>query len=301
MTRYAYYPGCSLETMAASYHVSSMEVAHLLGVELEEIEDWNCCGATAYSKVDPLLATVLCARNLALAEKQGLDIVAPCNACYKNLWTTNAALQRDPDLADHMNYALEADNLHYDGRVDVSHIMHAFVTDEALDTMRAKANGRLKGLKVAPYYGCQIVRPRRPGVDLKELDDPGYFEAMLTAAGADPVPYPYRLRCCGAALMVTNRRAAVQMLRDLLQGAVDAGAEVIATACPLCQTNLECYQAEVNRAYGTSYRMPILYFTQLLGLALGVRANRLGIGTELVSAKAICRPPMAAAAAQQST
>ncbi len=123
MTRYAYYPGCSLETMAATYHVSSMEVAHKLGIELEELEDWNCCGATAYSHVDELLATVLCARNLALAEKQGLDIVAPCNACYKNLWTTNAALKRDPDLAEHMNYALEADDLRYDGNVEVSHIM----------------------------------------------------------------------------------------------------------------------------------------------------------------------------------
>jgi heterodisulfide reductase subunit B len=301
MTRYAYYPGCSLETMAASYHVSSMEVAHLLGVELEEIEDWNCCGATAYSKVDELLATVLCARNLALAQQQGLDIVAPCNACYKNLWTTNAALRRDPDLAEHMNYALEADHLRYDGGVEVSHILHAFVTDEALATIRQKANGRVKGLKVAPYYGCQIARPRRPGLELKEVDDPGYFETLLKAAGADPVPYPYRLRCCGAALMVTNRRAGLSMLRDLLQGAVDAGAEVIATTCPLCQTNLECYQAEVNHAYGTGYSMPILYFTQLLGLALGVRPGKLGIGKELVSAKAICRPPVAAAATPTPT
>ncbi|MFH1330839.1 MAG: CoB--CoM heterodisulfide reductase iron-sulfur subunit B family protein [Actinomycetota bacterium] len=296
MTRYAYYPGCSLETMAATYHVSSMEVAHKLGLELEELEDWNCCGATAYSHVDDLLATVLCARNLAIAEKQGLNIVAPCNACYKNLWTTNAALKRDPDLAEHMNYALEADDLHYDGSIEVGHIMDAFVTDEALATIRKKANERLKGLRVAPYYGCQIVRPRRPGLDQSQVDDPRYFESLLQAAGADPVPYPYKLRCCGAALMVTNRRAAVQTLRDLLQSAVDVGAEVIATTCPLCQTNLECYQAEVNRVYGTDYAMPILYFTQLLGLALGVGVKRLGIGKELVSAEAIIKRPTAATA-----
>ena len=291
MNRYAYYPGCSLETMAASYHVSSMEVAHLLGLELEELEDWNCCGATAYSKVDELLATVLCTRNLALAEKRGLDIVAPCNACYKNLWTTNAALQRDADLAEHMNYALEADDLHYGGSVRVRHIMDAFVTDEAMATIRQLAGDRIKGLKVAPYYGCQIVRPRRPGVDLAQADNPVYFEKLLKAAGADPVPFPYKLRCCGAALMITNRRAAVQMLRDLLQSAVDAGAEVIATTCPLCQTNLECYQGEVNRAYGTGFELPVLYFTQLLGLALGVAAKRLGIGRELVSAEAVLKRP----------
>ena len=291
MTRYAYYPGCSLETMAASYHVSSMEVAHTLGIELEELEDWNCCGATAYSKVDELLATVLCARNLALAEKRGLNIVAPCNACYKNLWTTNAALRRDSDLAEHMNYALEADDLHYGGTVDVSHIMHAFVTDESLASIRRKAGDRIKGLRVAAYYGCQIARPRRTGLEIAQVDNPTYFEGLLEAAGADSVAFPYKLRCCGAALMVTSRRAAVQMLRDLLESAVDSGAEVIATACPLCQTNLECYQDEVNRAYGTSYAVPILYFTQLLGLALGVGANRLGIGRELVPAKGVLKRP----------
>jgi heterodisulfide reductase subunit B len=298
MTRYAYYPGCSLETMAATYHVSSMEVAHKLGIELEEMEDWNCCGATAYSHVDELLATVLCARNLAIAEKQGLDIVAPCNACYKNLWTANAALKRDPDLAEHMNYALEADDLHYGGGIEVSHIMDAFVTDEALATIRAKANDRLRGLKVAPYYGCQIVRPRRPGADLAQIDDPRYFEELLEAAGAEPVPYPYKVRCCGAALMVTNRRAALQMTRDVLQNALDSGAEIIATACPLCQTNLECYQAEVNHAFGTSYAVPVVYFTQLVGLALGVGVRRLGLGKELVSAEAILsRTPKAPAKA----
>ena len=297
MTRFAYYPGCSLETMAATYHVSSMEVAAKLGVELEELEDWNCCGATAYSKVDELLATVLCARNLAIAEKKGLDVVAPCNACYKNLWTTNAAMKRDADLAEHMNYALEADHLHFDGTVDVRHILHAFVTDEALGSIRRLAGDRIKGLRVAPYYGCQIVRPRRPGVELDQVENPTYFEALLEAAGASPVAYPYKLRCCGAALMVTNRAAAVQMLRDLLQSAADAGAEVIATTCPLCQTNLECYQGEVNRAYGTSFAVPILYFTQLLGLALGIGVKRLGIGKELVSADAIVRRPCAPAPA----
>jgi heterodisulfide reductase subunit B len=246
--------------------------------------------------VDELLATVLCARNLAIAEKQGLDIVAPCNACYKNLWTTNAALKRDPDLADHMNYALEADRLHYDGTVEVRHIMNAFVTDEALASVRRHAGDHIKGLRVAPYYGCQIVRPRRPGVDLVGVDAPTYFESLLKAAGADPVPFPYKLRCCGAALMVTNRRAAAAMLRDLLQSAVDGGAEIIATACPLCQTNLECYQGEVNRAFGTDFKVPILYFTQLLGLALGVGSKRLGIGKELVSAAPVLRRPAAAPA-----
>jgi heterodisulfide reductase subunit B len=212
--------------------------------------------------------------------------VAPCNACFKNLRTINVALQRDADLAEHMNFALEADDLHYGGGVKVNHIMDLFVAAPVLEAIRAKANDRIRGLRVAAYYGCQIVRPRRPGMDLRDIDDPRYFEELLAAAGAEPVPYPYKLRCCGAALMVTNRQAAAQMVRDLLQSAVDAGADVIATACPLCQTNLECYQADVNRLCGTDYAMPIVYFTQLLGLALGVGVRRLGLGKELVSAKA---------------
>ncbi len=281
MKRYAYYPGCSAETVSASYNVSTLETGARLGVEFQEIEDWNCCGATPYTNIDELLAHGLCARNLAIAERAGLDVVAPCNACFKNLHHADAELKADPRLAEHINYALEADGLCYGGTIAVHHLIHVFVKDVGLEAVKKAVTRPLAGLKVAAYYGCQLVRPDRD--DGFDPEAPRYFEDLLAAIGADAVPFPYRLRCCGASLMVAGRRAALAMVRALLRGAVQAQADVIATACPLCQLNLECYQQDVNREFGTQYRLPVLYFTQLMGLAMGIEPRRLGIGTELVS------------------
>lgn len=286
MKKFAYYPGCSLEKMAASYHVSTMETARVLGVELEEIEDWNCCGATAYFHVDEILATTLSARNLAMAEQQGLNLVAPCSGCFKNMYFANMSLKQDKDLADHVNYALEADGLKFNGSIDVNHIIDVYVNEVGLGEIKKHVTRPLKNLKVAPYYGCQLVRPRKTD---ENVEDPRFFEDLLTTIGATPVNYPMRLRCCGASLIVTNKKAALSMVRSLLQTAEDAGADVIATACPLCQINLELYQTEVNREFGTTLSMPIMYFTQLLGLAFGISAKKLGIGTEVVPTDDVLR------------
>lgn len=280
MKTYAYFPGCSLEKMARSYHLSALATTQRLGIELKELEDWNCCGATAYFHVDELLAYTLCARNLAMAERENLDVVAPCAGCYKNLYFTNADLKRDPDLAEHINFALEADNLHFAGSITVRHLIEVFVHDVGLDALRAQVSHPLKGLRIAPYYGCQVLRPRK---DHEDVERPHFFEDLLSAIGAVPVDYPHKLRCCGGALILTHRRAALSMVRNLLQSAVKAGAEVIATVCPLCQVNLECYQPQVNREFETDFTLPIMYFTQLVGLAMGIPAKELGIGTELVS------------------
>jgi heterodisulfide reductase subunit B len=286
MKKYAYYPGCSLEKMAASYHVSAMETARVLGVELEEIDDWNCCGATAYFHVDEILANTLCARNLAMAEQQGLNLVAPCSACFKNMYFTNEALKTDKDLADHINYALAEDNLKFKGSIDVNHLIEVFVNDVGLDEIKKHVKRPLKNLRVAPYYGCQLIRPRKAD---ENVEDPRFFENLLATIGATPVSYAMRLRCCGGSLIVTNKHAALSMVRALLQTAEDAGADVIATACPLCQINLEVYQTDVNREFGTDLSMPIMYFTQLLGLAIGIPVKKLGIGSEFVSAGDVLR------------
>ena len=286
MKKYAYYPGCSLEKMAASYHVSALETARVLGIEFEEIEDWNCCGATAYFHVDEILANTLCARNLAMAEQQGRDLVAPCSGCFKNMYFTNETLKRDKELADHINYALEADNLKFNGSIDVTHLLEVFVNEVGLDEIKKHVKRPLKNLRVAPYYGCQLIRPRKAA---ENVEDPRFFEDFFTAIGATPVAYPMRLRCCGGSLIITNKHAALSMVRALLKTAEDAGADVIATACPLCQINLEVYQTEVNREFGTNLSMPILYFTQLLGLAFGSSAKKLGIGTEVASTDDVLR------------
>jgi len=284
MKKFAYFPGCSLEKMASSYHKSALETTSKFDIELQELDDWNCCGATTYFHVDEVLANTLVARNLALAEKEGLDFVAPCSACYKNAYFTSAYLKKDPDLAEHINFALEEDDLQYNAEIDVYHLIEVFADEIGPKKLKEKVSKPLKGLNIAPYYGCQIVRPRKNG---EEVENPQYFEELISAIGADPVNFPERLRCCGGSLIMTSRVPALDMVRILLQSAEKNGADVIATACPLCQVNLECYQNAVNEEFGTEFHLPILYFTQLIGLALGISAKKLGFGIELVSAKPI--------------
>lgn len=281
MKRYAYYPGCSLESLAHSYHLSTLEVAGALGLELAEIADWNCCGATAYFPVDELLAHTLVARNLALAEKAEMsDFVAPCSACYKNAYFTNKYLRQDPDLAEHINYALEVDHLHVKGDLQVRHLIDVFLEDVGLEAIGRQVNRPLQGLKVAAYYGCQLLRPRK---DHEDTEDPRFFEELLSAIGAHPVAFASKTRCCGGSLIVTNRKAALDMVRILLEDATRQQAGVIATLCPMCNVNLEVYQAQVNHEFGTSFAVPVMYFTQLMGVAMGLKPDRLGIGKEMVS------------------
>ncbi len=283
MKQYAYYPGCSLESLATSYHLSSVEAGRALGIELKEIEDWNCCGATAYFHVDELLAYTLVARNLALAEKEGLDFVAPCSACYKNAYSANIHLQQDPELAEHINFALEADNLHVNGTMKVRHLAEVFFEDVGVEEIAKKISRPLEGLRVAPYYGCQMVRPKKIGDTPADVENPRFLEDLLAAIGAEPVEYASKTRCCGGSLIITNRMAALDMVHKLLLDAVNNKVDVIVTTCPMCNVNLELYQRQVNREYDTDFSMPAMYFTQLIGVALGIAPGRLGIGKELVS------------------
>ncbi|MGA2820567.1 MAG: CoB--CoM heterodisulfide reductase iron-sulfur subunit B family protein [Anaerolineales bacterium] len=293
MKEYAYFPGCSLEKMGLSYHLSATETTQRLGVQLHELEDWNCCGATAYFHVDEVLAFALSARNLAMAEKQNLDVVCPCSGCYKNMYSARTQLRADPDMAEHINYALEADNLHFSGKSSVRHLMEVLVEDVGLEEIKSKMTHPLTGLRIAVYYGCQMVRPKK---GTEDVEQPRFFEDLMATTGGEPIDYPLRLRCCGGSLIISSRPAALSLVHDLLQNAVDRGAAVIATACPMCQINLECYQGQVNEVFGTKFSVPVLYFTQVLGLAMGVAPERLGIGSELVSAEpilAFCNRPQA--------
>ncbi|MBM3125403.1 MAG: disulfide reductase [Chloroflexi bacterium] len=280
MKEYAYYPGCSLEKMAVSYHLSAVETTGKLGIKLKELEDWSCCGATAYSGIDELLSHTLSARNLAIAEKTGLDFVAPCSACYKNMYFTAVHMRKDADLAEHINFALEEDNLHFSGNVTVRHLIEVYVNEVGLEEIKSKVTRPLEGVRVAPYYGCQIMRPRK---DHEDVEQPQFFEELLAAIGAMPINYPLKMRCCGGSLIISSRTAALSMVRNLLQSAVDGQADVIATTCPMCQVNLECYQQQVNQEFGTNFSVPVLYFTQLIGLAFGITPKKLGMGKEFVA------------------
>jgi len=277
---FAYYPGCSLEYTGKPYDQSVREVFKALGVGLREIEDWNCCGATMYMSQNETVALSVCARNLALAQAMGnCDICAPCSSCYTILRKTNRQIAWNPHTRSKISEALAAAKLTYDTPVGVRHPLDILVNSVGIETIVKKAKFLFDGLKVAPYYGCQIVRPVE---DFDDMDDPTTMDRLLSALGADVVPYPDKVRCCGGMLMTTYEDVALDLNNGLLTSARENGAEVIATVCPLCHMNLEGYQAKINAKHHTNHHTPIVYFTQLVGLALGLDSRKLGMDTLLV-------------------
>lgn len=296
--KYAFYPGCSLEASSAAYAKSIQAVCDALGVQLVEIDDWNCCGATEYYSLHRLTASAVIARNLALVDKSLDQVVAPCAACFLNLKKVDHQMAEDPAWAEKVNAALAAGGLRYQpGRVKVRHLVEVLHSDVGKERIQAQVKKPLQGLKVAPYYGCQIVRP------FKDWDNPEYpmkLDELMSWVGAEVVPYPAKAACCGGHMTQISEAQAYELLRRLLQSAVDAGADVILCMCPMCQLNLDAYQAAVNSYFGTNFRVPILFFTQVLGLALGLPLKQLGFGSEIVAALPVLRQKIPAVVAAAS-
>jgi heterodisulfide reductase subunit B len=280
MLEYAYYPGCSLEHTASPYDKSIRMVFQALGVGLHEIEDWNCCGATMYMSAKKIVGYSISARNLALAQNMGMPICAPCSSCYTILRKTNRHIAWDPKERAKINEALKAADLSYDTHVDVRHPLDILSNDIGLDSIAARVTNPLKGIKVAPYYGCQIVRPHG---QFDDVDDPIKMDQLLSSIGAEVVHYPCKVRCCGGMLMTTQQNIALELNLKLLEAAVDNGADMIATACPLCQMNLEAYQKKINKAFNRNFNIPVVYFSHLLGIALGIKPDQMGIEQFIIS------------------
>jgi len=277
--KYTYYPGCSLESSARGYDESVRFVFSALGHDLIELEDWNCCGATYYMSIKETISLVFSARNLALAEKSGRDIVAPCSSCYTILYKTNHILKNNPIMLAKVNQALKKDNLKYNLSIKVRHPLEVLVNDIGVESIIKKMCNSFDGTKIAQYYGCQIVRPDR-GLDDKE--NPIMMDTLFEALGASNVYFPMKVRCCGGMLMTTRPEVALKLNREILECAAENGAECIVTTCPLCQMNLEAYQERINRCYGTNLHIPILFFTQALGWALGGSNADLGLKRNLI-------------------
>ena len=285
--KYIYYPGCSLERNASAYNDSTKAVAEPLGMEFQEVDDWNCCGAVEFIAVDKIQAYALTARNLALAEQQltnGEHMIAPCSACFLNLSKCDAYLTASSGLTDKVNQALKAGGMSYTpGKVHTRHLLDVIVNDVGYEAVEQKVKNPLYGLRVAPYYGCLIVRPGF----LDKFDDPEYptsLDKLTRSLGATVVDFPMKAHCCGGHMTQISDEIALNMINHLLKNAADYQADVIVTICPMCQLNLDAYQKDVNRALGTNYNIPILYFTQLIGLALGLSADALGFGKEIIDA-----------------
>ena len=282
MKQYAYFPGCSASDGGAkAYGWSALAVSRVLGIDLFEIDDWNCCGSTPYSSVEELSSFCLSARNLALAEQMGLDIVTPCSSCYVILNRTNAYLKQYPELKAQVSEALAAGGLEYRGTVRVRHLLDVFVSDVGYEAIATAVKKSLEGLKVAPYYGCQLVRPRF-GFDHPEA--PQSMDRLITSLGGEAIEFPMKARCCGGSLIISEEDMALELIGKVLNSALAGGAECLITPCPLCQTNLDAYQSRANRKLHTSFHLPVLFFTQLMGVAFGLGEEELGLKTCIVPA-----------------
>lgn len=281
--KYLYYPGCSLKGTSRGYEESVLAAFEALGVAVDELEDWNCCGATAYMAVDEMKAFALAARNLALAEQQDGSahptLMAPCSGCYLVLSKTQHYLQEYSEVSRTIDGALQAARLRYARTVHVRHPLDILINEIGVQEIARKVRQPLQGLKVASYYGCQIVRPYAA---FDDQVNPKTMDNLMRALGAETVDWPLKTRCCGGSLMGTLPEVGVPLSYILLKEALKRGADVVATACPLCQFNLECYQDKMSRQFNERIEIPVVYFTQLLGLALGVSERRLGMHRLLV-------------------
>jgi heterodisulfide reductase subunit B len=278
---YTYYPGCALQHRSHAYEVSNQAVARLLGYELVELDDWSCCGATEYFSVNRLPAYALVARNLARAEQSGTaELVVPCSACFLNLHKTDKNMGLYPDLGEKVNKALAAGSLHYDpGTVNVRHLLEVIINDIGLDKLKARASKPLYGLKIAAYYGCLVARP---DAIFDSPEHPTAMDKMIESLGATSVPFALKTFCCGGHMTQISEETALEMIHKIVKNAADNGADMIVTICPMCQLNLDVYQNAANRFFETDYYIPVMFFTQIIGLACGLSPKEVGIGQEFV-------------------
>jgi heterodisulfide reductase subunit B len=257
----AYYPGCSLEATAREYDQSSRLVCLALGLELAELEDWSCCGSSSAHNLNHTLAASLAARNIALAQKAGMDVAVPCSACFARLRKADSILKTDSEMKEELEGILD---FKYTGKVAVVSLLETVVTRIGLERIRERVRKPLSSLKVACYYGCLMVRPPEVrGFD--RIENPVMLDRLVEALGADVKQWSYKTDCCGASLSLTNAGVVESLVARLTKAAREAGAEALVTACPLCQSNIEMRQKG-------SPKMPSFYFTELMGMALGLPA-----------------------------
>jgi heterodisulfide reductase subunit B len=287
MSDYLFYPGCSMESSAKAYYHSVISVCKSLDVKLKEIDDWNCCGATEYLSLNLAPAYALIARNLALAERQAngsKTIVAPCSACYLNLSKADHYMHEDKAFGEKINEALAAGGLHYEpGQLVIRHLLDVVTNEVGLDKVKEKVVKPLTGLRVAPYIGCMLPRPDY-NKRYSDSEHPYEVDDLMRSLGAEVIDFPLKTACCGGHMTQIGPDTAFELIRRLIASADEYQADVLVALCPMCQMNLDAFQGQMNGYFHTNYHIPILFFTQLMGLAFGEKSEKLGFGSEFVSA-----------------
>jgi heterodisulfide reductase subunit B len=276
----SYYPGCSLEGTARSYDISARGICRSLGIELEEVPEWCCCGSSPALKMDRLMSTALSAQNLVQIEKQSVEqVVIPCPFCFRRLLSAQDEMQADAALKERVQKIIQADMA---GALQIRNLLGFLRYQVGLEAIGDQVTQPLSGLKLLPYYGCYLVKP----TGVTHFDDPEHpvsLDELLAALGADVLSWDLKTECCGAGLSLSKTEVVVDLTGRLIREAVRQGADALVVACQLCQSNLDMRQAELSRAEGKAYALPIIYFTQLMGLAFGLPARTLGLNHHLVN------------------
>lgn len=278
--KFAYYPGCSADGSGIEYGMSMERTAKILDFELQELEDWNCCGATSGHNTDMLLSLALPARNLAIAEKTGMSMMTPCAACYSRHRHAEHAIQHDPEMKKKIEQVLD---MELQGTSETVSILDILANKIGADAIAAKVTNPLTTMKAACYYGCLLVRPvEHTGFD--DAEDPQSMDKVMKALGADAIEWSHKTECCGAALVTSRPDVGNPMLYRVLKDAKESGAECIVTACPLCMLNLDMRQTGIEKRFKEKFNMPIYYVTELLAIACGDEPKMVGIEKHFVEA-----------------
>ncbi len=278
--KFSYYPGCTSETTAVEFGLSTEAVCEALGLELIELEDWNCCGASSAHTLNHELGLALPGRNVALAQEQGLDMLIPCPACYQHCRDADIRMRDDKAWREKMERILE---FQYEGAGRPRHLLEVLARELDEHELSNHVTRPLKGLKVASYYGCVLVRPP----ELTGWDDPEHpvtMDHLITALGAEAIDWSYKVDCCGASLTLSRGDVVTELSTKIIEGAAEAGADCIVSACGMCEINLDTRQAPRRSA-----KMPIFYVTELMALALGLPRVEKWLGRHSVDPRPLLR------------
>ncbi|MBF0559981.1 MAG: CoB--CoM heterodisulfide reductase iron-sulfur subunit B family protein [Nitrospirae bacterium] len=283
----AYYPGCTLHASSELYDIQSKLVFRKLGVELKEIEDWNCCGATSAEKTDEFLSIALPARNLGIADASGFsEMVIPCSSCYSRTLVSQKKLAGDPALLESINAELTQK---VSGKIKIRSILELLVPRAQSGLIGEKIIKKLEGLKPACYYGCLMTRFPCDMEVPDNVENPQGMEIVCSALGAKPLDWAYKTDCCGAAASVNDAEMSLSLMSKIMKDAVARGANCFVSTCPMCQFNLDAYQEEIREKYGIAERLPVYFITELVGIAMGLSPHEMQIDRHFTEATGLLK------------
>ncbi|HEB79443.1 MAG TPA: heterodisulfide reductase, subunit B [Rhodospirillales bacterium] len=278
----SYYPGCTLKDKARNFEDSTISSMKFLGVELEELERWNCCGTVFSLASDDLMRHLAPVRNLIRTkEAEAGELTTTCAMCYNTLKRANLHVKANPDILERMNDFMYDEEVDYEGDVEVTHLMEVLRDKIGYEALSEKVTKPLEGLKVAGYYGCLLTRPREVAFD--DVENPSFFEGLIEALGASAVDFPHRSECCASYQTVDKPEIVAQQTQKILKSAKAQGADIVAVSCPLCAFNLDSRQEDAARAYPGFEHIPVVYFTQLMAMAFERPSTEIGLDAHYIN------------------